>query len=102
MEHFQRRDALDHDVWPGLLRKFGHGSSAALRPDSHWYVDSNATVSLITKSFAAAKENGIESRAAALQSAMLSLMATKGPEAHPAYWAPLLGNWRRIIIALSI
>ena len=33
MEHFQRRDALVRDVWPGLLRKFGHGSSAALRPD---------------------------------------------------------------------
>ena len=57
---------------------------------SHWYVDSQATVALITKAFAALKADERIGRAQALREAMLSLM-TSGPKTwHPAYWAPFV------------
>jgi CHAT domain-containing protein len=71
----------------GLARAFFYAGARALLV-SHWYVDSHATVALITKSFAVAKQNVKGGRSAALQAAMLSLIESAGPEAHPAYWAP--------------
>lgn len=56
---------------------------------SHWEVDSDATVKLITSAVRALDAK--TGRAAALQKAMISLIDTGKPhEAHPAYWAPFV------------
>ena len=57
---------------------------------SHWYVDSQATVALITKAFDALKRDPKIGRAGALRQAMLSLINTGDRTWHPAYWAPFV------------
>jgi CHAT domain-containing protein len=58
---------------------------------SLWSVSDQSTARLMT-AFYAARRTGL-SKAAALQSAQLALLA--GPDAHPYHWAPfiLMGNW---------
>jgi CHAT domain-containing protein len=74
----------------GLARAFFYAGARALLV-SHWAVDSDATVKLITEtiaSFAATKGAG---RAEALRRSMLALIERGAPhEAHPAYWAPFV------------
>ena len=79
----------------GLARAFFYAGARALLV-SHWYVNSQATVDLITGSFRAAKLDPKRGRAGGLQSAMSSLLSRGGPMAHPAYWAPfaLVGEGR--------
>ena len=57
---------------------------------SHWYVDSQATVALITRAFALLKQYPGIGRAKALQMVMLSLQATGKRTWHPSYWAPFV------------
>jgi CHAT domain-containing protein len=58
---------------------------------SHWAVDSNATVRLVTKAFAEIEADSRLGRAEALRRSMLALI-DKGEsrEAHPAYWVPFV------------
>ena len=58
---------------------------------SHWAVDSDATVKLITRAVGAITRDKTIGRAEALRRAMLA-MIDKGEarEAHPAYWAPFV------------
>jgi CHAT domain-containing protein len=58
---------------------------------SHWAVDSDATVKLITGAVHAMAGNAKVGRAEAMRRSMLALV-DKGSweETHPAYWAPFV------------
>jgi tetratricopeptide (TPR) repeat protein/CHAT domain-containing protein len=73
----------------GLARAFFYAGARTLLV-SHWYVDSEATVALITKSFDALKADPKIGRAEALRRAMGSLIADGGRTAHPSAWAPFV------------
>ena len=74
----------------GLARAFFYAQARALLV-SHWEVETNATVALITQTVGAFTRDRTVSRAEALRRAMLT-MIDKGQtwEAHPAYWAPFV------------
>ena len=75
------------EVLSGLARAFFYaGTRSALV--SHWAVNSNATVKLITRAFAHLNGDPGADRAEALRQAMLALMREGGFNAHPAAWAP--------------
>ena len=72
----------------GLARAFFYAGSRTLLV-SHWPVASDATTALTSAMFEAANDNPDAGKAAALQSAMLSL-ADNDNTAHPALWAPFV------------
>jgi CHAT domain-containing protein len=57
---------------------------------SHWAVNSEATVQLITKAFDELKADRTIGRAEALRRSMLALLEKRGSDAHPANWAPFV------------
>ena len=57
---------------------------------SHWAVNSDATVQLITKAFAELKANPNVGRAEAMRRSMLSLIDSSGAYAHSTNWAPFV------------
>jgi hypothetical protein len=67
------------------VRFFYSGARALLV--SHWYVDSDATVTLITETFNALHTDPAIGRSEALRRAMAALIAGGGRAAHPAAWA---------------
>ena len=71
----------------GLASAFFYAGARALLV-SHWAVNSEATVHLITKSFDELKADPKIGRADAMQRAMLHLISQKGGYAHPSNWAP--------------
>ncbi|HSR80673.1 MAG TPA: CHAT domain-containing tetratricopeptide repeat protein, partial [Hyphomicrobiaceae bacterium] len=73
----------------GLARAFFYAGARALLV-SHWAVDSQATVSLVTKAFDALKGEPDIGRAQALRRSMLALISSRGRNAHPANWAPFV------------
>jgi CHAT domain-containing protein/Tfp pilus assembly protein PilF len=73
----------------GLARAFFYAGARALLV-SHWYVDSTATVALITKTFAALRADPAIGRAEALRRAMAGLIAEGRGMEHPAKWAPFV------------
>jgi CHAT domain-containing protein len=75
----------------GLARAFIYAQTRALLV-SHWAVDSNAAVSIITGTVRRmAKSSQQSHRAEALRHAMLWLIDSGKPEeAHPSYWAPFV------------
>jgi CHAT domain-containing protein len=79
----------DVEALSGLARSFFYAGARALLV-SHWYVDSDSTVHLITNTFAAMKTNQTIGRAEALRRSMLALIAMGGQSAHPAHWAPFI------------
>jgi CHAT domain-containing protein len=80
---------LNAEVLSGLARAFFYAGSRALLA-SHWYVDSEATVALVTGAFAELKGDPGIGRAEALRRAMLALVARGGRNAHPSTWAPFV------------
>jgi CHAT domain-containing protein/tetratricopeptide (TPR) repeat protein len=80
---------LDAEALSGLARAFFYAGSRALLA-SHWYVDSDAAVALVTGAFAELKRDPGLGRAEALRRAMLALIAQGGRMAHPASWAPFV------------
>jgi CHAT domain-containing protein/tetratricopeptide (TPR) repeat protein len=82
--------AQDAEALSGLARAFFYSGARSLLV-SHWEVNSNSTVKLITKSISELKANPQIGRAEALRRSMESLITTgKDYEAHPAYWAPFV------------
>src|SRR5215468_4940474 len=81
--------ALGGDALSGLARAFFYAGARALLV-SHWYVDSNATVALITKTFDALKADPKIGRAEALRGAMQASVAGGDRTAHPSVWAPFV------------
>ena len=73
----------------GLARAFFYAGARALLV-SHWAVDSNATVSLITRAFSEIKGDDRIGRAEALRRSMLALIRAGGRNSHPATWAPFV------------
>jgi tetratricopeptide (TPR) repeat protein/CHAT domain-containing protein len=71
----------------GLARAFFHAGARALLV-SHWAVNSQAAVKLITKAFDELKTDSKIGRAEALRRSMLSLIVTGN--VHPADWAPFI------------
>jgi len=73
----------------GLARAFFYAGARALLV-SHWAVESEATVSLITRTFDQLKADAQAGRSEALRRSMLALIASGGRNAHPAAWAPFV------------
>ena len=88
--------AQDAEALSGLARAFFYAGARALLV-SHWYVDSAATVELVTGAFGEMKANPEIGRAEAMRRAMASLIAQGGRSAHPSVWAPfvLVGSAER-------
>jgi CHAT domain-containing protein len=82
-------DTIGGDALSGLARAFFYAGARSLLV-SHWYVNSKATVALVTKSFDALKADPNIGRAEALRRAIATLMARGGRTAHPAAWAPFV------------
>ena len=74
----------------GLARAFFYAQARTLLV-SHWAIDSNATVKLVTAAMAEWKRNTDVGHAEALRRAMLALIDKgEAQEAHPTYWAPFV------------
>jgi CHAT domain-containing protein/Flp pilus assembly protein TadD len=75
----------------GLARAFFYAGARSLVV-SHWEVDSEATVQLMTGTFEAAARDPKLSHAEALRESMLSMLdnATSDDDAHPRIWAPFV------------
>jgi CHAT domain-containing protein len=74
----------------GLARAFFYAGGRALLV-SHWAVNSEATVKLITKTFDQLKADPNMGRAEALRSSMQALIDSGGgSHSHPANWAPFV------------
>lgn len=73
----------------GLGRAFFYAGARALLV-SYWYVDSEATVALITTTFSQFSRYPEISRAEALQKSMLSLIEGNGHTSHPAKWGAFM------------
>ena len=81
----------------GLARAFIYAQARALLV-SHWAVDSNATVQLITTAMREIARDKAVGRSEALRRAMLALIDSGDPQTgHPSYWAPFIvvGEGRR-------
>jgi len=73
----------------GLAKAFFYAGARALLV-SHWAVNSEATVRLITKAFAELKTDAKLGRADALRRSMVALLESGGEYGHPANWAPFV------------
>jgi CHAT domain-containing protein/tetratricopeptide (TPR) repeat protein len=82
-------DKLGAEALSGLARAFFYAGARALLV-SHWYVSSNAAVSLTTGAFEAMRQDPSIDRSEALRRSMLALMRSGGRMAHPANWAPFV------------
>ena len=82
-------EAGNAEALSGMAKAFIYAGARSLLV-SHWYVDSQATVCLITKAFAALRRDPKIGRAGALREAMLALIEDKERTWHPAYWAPFV------------
>ena len=82
-------DTVGGDALSGLARVFFYAGARALLV-SHWYVDSQATVALITNAFRTLKAEPKIGRAEAMRRAMVGLIAAGARNAHPAKWGPFV------------
>jgi tetratricopeptide (TPR) repeat protein/CHAT domain-containing protein len=83
-------DTKDADALSGLARAFFYAGARSLLV-SHWSVNSDATVKLITKAVAELQSNPKIGRAEALRRSILAMIDRgKDDEAHPAFWAPFI------------
>jgi CHAT domain-containing protein/tetratricopeptide (TPR) repeat protein len=74
----------------GVARAFFYAGARSLLV-SHWAVNSDAAVTLITKAVSELNADPKIGRAEALRRSMLSMITTgKEHEAHPAFWAPFV------------
>jgi CHAT domain-containing protein/tetratricopeptide (TPR) repeat protein len=79
----------------GLARAFFYAGARALLV-SHWYVDSDAAVKLVTGIFAQDRREATAGRAEAVRRAILRLIGDTSrpagwtPAAHPSVWAPFV------------
>ncbi len=80
--------ATGAEALSGLARAFFYAQARALLV-SHWAVNSNATVKLITSAVSTLRRHPRIGRAEALRRAMLAMIDRGKPyEGHPSYWAP--------------
>jgi len=79
-------DGRAEEAMSGLARGFFYAGSRSLLV-THWSVESESAMLLTTATFAAYQSSPDVTRAEALRTAMLKVMAMK-PYKHPAFWAP--------------
>lgn len=79
--------ANDNDAMSGLASAFIHAGANALLV-SHWYVDSQATVRLVTRAVEALRDDPTMGHSRALKIAMTDLIESGDRFAHPSNWAP--------------
>lgn len=82
-------DGAEAEALSGLTRAFLYAGSRALVV-SHWPVNSEAAVRLVTGTFSELKGNASIGRAEALRRAMLRQVREGGHRTHPSYWAPFV------------
>jgi CHAT domain-containing protein len=82
-------DTPGAEALSGLARAFFYAGGRALLV-SHWAVESEATVRLVTRAFDELKREPGIGRAEAMRRSMLALTAAGGRNAHPATWAPFV------------
>jgi len=82
-------DDVGAEALSGLARAFFYAGARSLLV-SHWAVDSDATVRLITTAFDAMARNPGMTHGRALSTAMAALIAGGGRDAHPEQWAPFV------------
>ena len=82
-------DGDNAEALSGLARAFFYAGARALLV-SHWAVNSEATVKLITKVFDALREDSSIGRAEALRRSMLAMIGAEGAASHPSNWAPFV------------
>jgi CHAT domain-containing protein/tetratricopeptide (TPR) repeat protein len=80
-------DGSGAEALSGLARAFFYAGARALLV-SHWLVDSDAAVGLVTQAFATIVSNPAIGRAEAMRRAMKALAVSGGRQAHPSNWAP--------------
>ena len=73
----------------GMARAFFYAGARSLLV-SHWPVNSDATVELITKTFAALQTDPRIGRAEALRRSMVALISKGDTYVHPEIWAPFV------------
>ena len=89
LQHGGRRRARRGGA-SGLARAFIYAQARALLV-SHWEVNSDATVKLITGAMSRLAADKSMGRAEAMRQSMLALIDKGAPqEAHPAFWAPFV------------
>ena len=81
--------ASSAEALSGIARAFIYAGARALLV-SHWAVNSNATVKLITTAAAEMARDASVGRAEAMRRAMLALIQSGTQEAHPSYWGPFV------------
>jgi CHAT domain-containing protein len=82
--------ATSAEALSGLGRAFIYAGARSLLV-SHWAVDSEATVKLITGAVREMSRDARIGRAEALRRSMLALIDKGTPEqSHPAFWAPFV------------
>jgi CHAT domain-containing protein len=81
-------DKAGAEALSGLARAFFYAGARALLV-SHWAVNSEATVKLMTRTFDELKSTPNIGRAEAMRRSMLTLIGTTG-YAHPTNWAPFV------------
>jgi CHAT domain-containing protein len=79
------------EAFSGLARAFFYAGARALLV-SHWYVDSDATVRLVTRATSELQSEPTMTRSEALRRAMMALIDDTSNErtVHPATWAPFV------------
>jgi len=82
-------DGEGAEALSGLARAFFYAGARAMLV-SHWAVNSEATVRLVSRSFDRLAEDPRWGRAEALRRSMLALVAEGGNNSHPANWAPFV------------
>jgi CHAT domain-containing protein len=73
----------------GLARAFLYAGTRALLV-THWQVNSQAAVELVTATFAERRRDPAVRLAEALRRSMSALIARGGAAAHPSHWAPFV------------
>ncbi len=81
--------AQSAEALSGLARAFFYAQARALLV-SHWAVNSDAAVKLITGATSRLAADRAIGRAEAMRQSMRALIDKDGPEAHPAFWAPFI------------
>jgi CHAT domain-containing protein len=73
----------------GLASAFIYAGARSLLV-SHWYVNSESAVKLITGAFAELSRDPVMGKAEALRRSIEARIREGGGRAHPSYWAPFV------------
>lgn len=82
-------DQVGAEALSGLARAFFYAGARSILV-SHWAVDSDSTVRLITTAFQELSHNPGLTQSRALARAMKAMAASGGRAAHPTYWSPFV------------